>query len=120
MNEVSLTQKVADCALTSLSVQSPMGKLAAVGDASGVITLLQLCDGLVHPGPGEKNLIGQIFERETRREKNLDAIKKQSSRPAGQKDKSATITIDQDAYRSREKAFFNDVGMTGDDLGTTP
>jgi len=120
MNEVSLSQKVSDSALTSLSVQA-QGQLAAVGDADGVITLLQLCDGLVHPMPNEKNLVGQIFERETKREKNLDAIKKQSGRPAGQKDDKAASSagIDQAEYQAREKAFFADVGMKGDDLGTT-
>ena len=35
------------------------GGLAAVGDADGVITLLQLCDGLVHMGSNEKNIIGR-------------------------------------------------------------
>ena len=30
--------------------------------------------GLVHPGPNEKNLLGQIFDRETKREKNLEAV----------------------------------------------
>lgn len=72
MNEVSLSQKVSDCALTSLSVQAS-GGLAAVGDTEGVITLMQLCDGLVQPGSNEKNIIGQMFDRETKREKNLEA-----------------------------------------------
>mmetsp|Transcript_43316 Transcript_43316/g.97778 ORF Transcript_43316/g.97778 Transcript_43316/m.97778 type:complete len:576 (-) Transcript_43316:137-1864(-) len=118
MNEVSLSQKVADCALTSLSVQAG-GQLAAVGDSSGVITLLQLCDGLVHPGPNEKNLIGQLLDRETKREKNLDAIKKQSGRPQNKGESKGQITIDETKYHEREKAFFADVGMTGDDLGTS-
>jgi len=69
MNEVSLSQKVSDNALTSLSVQSG-GQLAAVGDSDGVITLLQLCDGLVQPQPNEKVLIGQMFDREAKRERN--------------------------------------------------
>jgi len=76
MNEVSLSQKVSDSALTSLSVQAG-GSLAAVGDSDGVITLLQLCDGLVQMGPNEKNIIGHMFDRETKREKSLELIKKQ-------------------------------------------
>merc|ERR1711920_1016191 len=92
MNEVSLSQKVSDVALTSLSIQS-QGGLAAVGDADGVITLLQLCDGLVQPGPNEKNLIGQMLERETKRERNLEAIKKQSAQKGGkQEDKNRGST----------------------------
>lgn len=119
MNEVSLSQKVSDCALTSLSVQT-QGSLAAVGDTEGVITLMHLCDGLVHPGSNEKNLIGQMFDRETKREKNLEAIKKQAgqNKDKDQKDR-PTVAIDQVEYQAREKSFFADVGMTGDDLGTT-
>merc|ERR1719262_1647143 len=112
MNEVSLSQKVSDSALTSLSVQAG-GSLAAVGDADGVITLLQLCDGLVHMGPNEKNIIGQMFERETKREKSLELIKKQGSNVKRDKDApvgAVDIHIDKDEYKSREKAFFQEVG----------
>jgi len=117
MNEVSLSQKVSDSPLTCLSVQS-QGGLAAVGDADGTISLMQLCDGLVQPGPNEKNLIGQMFDRETKRERNLEQIKKQGITGKEKATKDADICIDQGAYQSREKSFFQDVGMTGDDLGT--
>lgn len=119
MNEVSLSHKVSDAALTSLSVQSG-GGLAAVGDADGTITLLQFCDSLVQPGSNEKNLIGQMFDRETKRERNLEQIKKQTG--AGKKEKETghkgAVGIDETEYVAREKAFFLEVGMTGDDLGT--
>jgi len=118
MNEVSLSQKVSDYALTSLNVQA-QGGFIAVGDAEGTITLLQLCDGLVDPAPNEKNLIGQMFDRETKREKNLEQIKKQSGAKEPKAEvKNDGITIDQADYQGREKAFFAEVGMTGDDLGT--
>merc|ERR1712151_797897 len=68
MNEVSLTHKVSDYALTSISMQAG-GDLAAVGDSSGVITLLSLCDSLTNMARGEKAFITQMFERETKREK---------------------------------------------------
>merc|ERR1712137_1541520 len=121
MNEVSLTHRVSDSALTSLSVQAG-GQLAAVGDSDGVITLLQLCDGLVQPQPNEKVLIGQMFDREAKRERNLEQIKKQAGQ--GKKDGDAKgaggagVTIDAAEAQAREKAFFAEVGMTGDDLGT--
>jgi hypothetical protein len=35
------------------------GNLCAVGDSGGCITLLQLCEGLTHPQPNEKNIIGE-------------------------------------------------------------
>merc|ERR1712048_992156 len=106
MNEVSLSHKVSESALTSLSLHS-QGTVAAVGDADGVITLLQLCDGLVAPGPNEKNVIGQMFERETKRERNLEQIKKlgaQKGAKAEDKTRGSTC-IDQAEYAAREKAF---------------
>merc|ERR1719375_259581 len=120
MNEVSLTQKVSDHPLTALNVQD-QGSLLAVGDADGNITLLQLCESLVKPGPNEKAVIGQMLERETKREKNLEAIKKQGGGKKKQEEvaENAPKTIDEAEYRAREKAFFAEVGMTGDDHGTT-
>mmetsp|Transcript_112161 Transcript_112161/g.250614 ORF Transcript_112161/g.250614 Transcript_112161/m.250614 type:complete len:177 (+) Transcript_112161:2-532(+) len=118
MNEVSLTQKVSDSGLTCLSVQA-QGSMMAVGDAEGTITLMQLCDGLVHMMPNEKNLIAQMFDRETKRERNLEQIKKQGGTSKGKEGGDrASISIDPNEYQAREKAFFQDVGMTGDDLGT--
>merc|ERR1712190_505018 len=112
MNEVSYSTKISDCSLTALSVQA-QGTLAAVGSTDGAITLMQLCDGLVQPGPNEKNLIGQMHERETKRERNLEAIKKQSAQKGGkQEDKNrGSCCIDQAEYAAREKAFFQEVGM---------
>merc|ERR1712048_261937 len=118
MNEVSLSHKVSESALTSLSLHS-QGTVAAVGDADGVITLLQLCDGLVAPGPNEKNVIGQIFDRETKRERNLEQIKKQAGTKKEAVVKSSTYTIDKDEFNKREKAFYQEVGMNGDELGTS-
>jgi len=125
MNEVSMSVKVQDCALTSMRINPAFtggggGSLLAVGSTNGMITLMQLCDGLVQPGPNEKNLIGQMFDRENKREKNLEAIKKQAAGAKGKETaEKAAVAIDQEQYQAREKAFFADVGMTGDDLGTT-
>jgi dynein intermediate chain 2 len=124
MNEVSLSQRISESALTSLSVQS-QGSLAAVGDAEGSIVLMHLCDGLVNPMPNEKHIIGALFERETKREKNLDAIKKQGGATSHMKksveDQEAArngAQIDKAEYEERERGFFAQVGMSGDDLGT--
>jgi len=120
MNEVSLTQKVSNSALTSIAIPNSSGNLMAVGDADGVITLVQLCDALVNPAPNEKNMIGHMFDRETKREKNLEAIKKAGGikKPDGAGG-AANIAIDEKEYVAREKAFFQELGMSGDELGTT-
>jgi len=98
-----------------MSVQSG-GSLAAIGDANGTITLLQLCDGLIAPGPNEKNIIGQMFDRETKREKSLELIKKQAGQGKKEEKAAAVVEVDIEApdFKAREKTFFQDVGMTGD------
>lgn len=118
MNETVLSHKVSDHALTSLNVQS-QGSLIAVGDADGCISLLQLCDGLTQIQPNEKNALGMIFDRETKREKNLEQIKKQAAgvKKADDAPKPAT-SVDTTEYDAREKAFFAEVGIQGDELST--
>jgi dynein intermediate chain 2 len=124
MNGVSLSQKISDHALTSMAVQS-QGSLIAMGDSAGVITLLQLCDGLVQMQPNEKNIIGNIFDRETKREKNLEALKKAQKKDGGAGDKAEeddmrhAVTIDEKAYVEIEDKFFAAVGMEGENLGTS-
>lgn len=113
MNEVSLTHKVSESALTSLKVQSH-GGLVAVGDAEGTITLLQLCDGLVQPGSNEKPVVGQIFERELRRSRNLEQIKKQAAGKKGDSGPRPTPTVDEAELKAREKSFFAEVGISPD------
>lgn len=73
-NEVAYSHKVGDVALSSVSVQGNAGsggKLVAVGDCNGMISLMELSDGLAASQPNEKAAINGMFERETKREKNL-------------------------------------------------
>jgi dynein intermediate chain 2 len=107
MNEVSLTQKVSDSALTSLKLE-PSGSLMAVGDADGTVTLMQMCDSLVQPAPNERNVLDGIFSRETKREKNLDAIRKATGTKKAQDHAAANITINEEEYRKREAEFLKE------------
>jgi|TARA_B110000908_G_C9805515_1_gene250527 dynein intermediate chain 2 len=45
----------------------------AVGDAEGTVSLVQLSDSLAVPQANERAAIAGMFERETKREKNLNA-----------------------------------------------
>jgi len=114
MNEVSLSQRISDHNLTTINVQS-QGCLAAVGDADGVITLLQLCDGLVQPGPNEKMNVGQIFEREAKREKNLENIKKQAGSKGKEGGERQAIAHNEHEDILREKAFLAEVGINAEE-----
>ena len=64
-------QQISDTRLTSFRVQEA-GRFLAVGAADGSTSLIELCEGLSVMQTNEKQSINQIFERETKREKNLE------------------------------------------------
>lgn len=72
-NAVALSHKVGDQALSSIAVQgstqSGGGRLVAVGDVNGNVSLLEVCESLAVPQANEKTAIGAMFERESKREK---------------------------------------------------
>ncbi len=54
--------------------------MAAIGDADGTVSMMSLCKSL-YESPAhlkEKDQMQQIFEREFRREKNLEQAKRQA------------------------------------------
>ena len=55
--------------MTSIAVNQNM---AAIGDAEGTVAIMKLCPPLYETTPKEKETMFQIFEREMRREKNLE------------------------------------------------
>jgi dynein intermediate chain 2 len=75
-NDPTLSVKVTDKALTSFNIQDS-GRLVTVGASDGSATLMELCEGLATMQPNEKASINQMFERETKREKNLEARAKE-------------------------------------------
>ena len=75
-NEVAYSQKISDSPLTAISVNNNM---AAIGDAEGTVSIMQLCKPLFEPTAREKEAMQQIFERESKREKSLELAKKQAT-----------------------------------------
>jgi len=70
--------------------------------------------------PNEKNILGQIFDRETKRERNLEQIKKLAGMSKGKGEggqSRGSITVNATEAQAREKAFFEDVKMS-DAMGT--
>ncbi|WP_411023593.1 hypothetical protein, partial [Salmonella sp. s51228] len=68
----SLSFKVTEAGLSSISVQEH-GKLVACGSPDGNLTIVELSESLYNLQKNEKNSVTAIFERETRREKILEA-----------------------------------------------
>ena len=86
-NEVAYSHKVSDTALTSISVEGNTqggGKLVAIGDANGTVSLLEVCDSLAQAQHNEKASVNAIFERETKREKNLEVREREVRRARAQ------------------------------------
>eukprot|EP00992_Anisonema_acinus_P002564 TRINITY_DN10920_c0_g1_i1.p3 TRINITY_DN10920_c0_g1~~TRINITY_DN10920_c0_g1_i1.p3 ORF type:complete len:193 (-),score=95.07 TRINITY_DN10920_c0_g1_i1:74-652(-) len=65
-----LSLQVSDYALHTLRLQQD-GRHVAVGGVDGCTSLLELSGGLAEMARDEKNVIGQMLEREAQRDKNL-------------------------------------------------
>ena len=72
-NECAYSQKISDSPLTSIAVNQNM---AAIGDAEGTVSIMSLCKPLYEIANREKEIMQTIFEREFRREKNLEIAKR--------------------------------------------
>ena len=75
-NDPTLSLQVDADGLYSVSVQDS-GSHLATGSVDGSVYLLELSEGLVHMQPGEKQGISQMLDRESKREKNLEARAKE-------------------------------------------
>ena len=86
-NEVVYSHKVGDIPLSAISIQGNSqggGRLTAVGDANGMISLMEVSEGLAMSQSNEKAAISGMFERETKREKNLEMRLKEQKRKTTQ------------------------------------
>jgi dynein intermediate chain 2 len=75
-NEVAYSHKVCDSMLSSIAVQGTSqggGKLIAMGDVTGTVSLLEVCESLAVQQANERKAIDLMFEREMKQEKNLEA-----------------------------------------------
>ena len=70
--QVAYSHKVGDAALSSIAVSSSAGRLVAIGDVNGTVSLLEVCESLAAPQTNEKQAISNMFDRETKQEKNLE------------------------------------------------
>ncbi|KPJ08115.1 Dynein intermediate chain 3, ciliary [Papilio machaon] len=71
-NEAVATLQVSKHGLTKLTPHRK-GQMVAIGDDQGTTFLLNLSDNMTFPDERDKQLVHQIYDRETRREHILDA-----------------------------------------------
>jgi dynein intermediate chain 2 len=77
-NEVAYSHKIGDSMLSSIAVQGSVqghggGKLVAIGDVTGTVSLLEVCESLAVQQGNEKKAIELMFDREMKQEKNLES-----------------------------------------------
>ena len=66
--------------------------MAAIGDSEGSVTLVQLCKALYDDSNTvEKDQMNAIFEREGKREKNLDQAKRQLEKDKAKQPKDTSV-----------------------------
>ena len=117
-NEVAYSQKISDSPLTSIEVNADM---AAIGDAEGTVSIMKLCKPLYEKAPNEKDVMFQILERETRREKTLELSKKKEAEkkpPKKEKDVEAAAKAKEEEVKEHlekiEENFFKKVSVHED------
>lgn len=125
-NAATLTQKISDHPATSIKIQPQTGKQVAIGDEAGTVTIIQLSRGLVELQKDEKQVVQQIFERETRREKNLEIKSAQRKRdqPAAAPAKSGIAPLSlidaedaetREILKRAEEEFYASIQLGGDE-----
>ena len=123
-NKAAYSHKVSDAALSSIGVEGSAqqgGKLVAVGDVHGTVSLLEVCDALATPQPNEKAVVNAMLERETKREKNLGVRELETRRAKAQEEERKRRAQHEEgaqeeerkdeAMRELEREFFDSVGL---------
>jgi len=75
-NDPTLSLQVDDDGLYTVKMQD-QGCLLATGSVDGSVYMLELCEGLAVMQQNEKSSVNQMLERESKREKNLEARAKE-------------------------------------------
>ena len=80
---MAYSHKIGTSALSAIGIEGNTqcgGKLVAVGDVDGSVSILEVSDSLASPQANEKTAIGNMLEREGKREKNLEAREREMKR----------------------------------------
>jgi len=83
-HEPTLSMQVHNDGLYSLKIEPILGQLITTGSVDGSIYLLELSTGLTDMQRNEKKAVADMFERESKREKNLEARAKELRNKAKQ------------------------------------
>jgi dynein intermediate chain 2 len=128
-NDPTFSTKVTDSPLCAIKVEKTTGSLVAIGSKDGTCTILKMSSGLAVPHPDEKNQMGLMFERETKRERNLDQRATVRKREAKDRNKPQPAAFDpfadeEPALREQldkiEAAFYEKLQLNRDGTSSAP
>ena len=110
-NDPTLSLQIDEDGLFTVAMQE-QGSLVATGSVDGSVYMLELCEGLATMQQNEKQSVNQMLDRESKREKNLEARAKEMR----QKEKRATETLESTetkaTWAEQEKAIEDDFWKT--------
>ena len=118
-NDPTLSLQVDSDGLRSIRMQDG-GSLLATGSVDGSVYMLELCEGLSVMQPNEKVQVLQMLERESKREKNLEArakeLRAKEKRAAEQAGHTAAETTPwEESVKEIEEKFWALIGTEGGD-----
>ena len=113
-NDPTLSLQVDGDGLRCVRMQE-QGTLLATGSVDGSVYMLELCEGLAVMQSNEKNSVMQMLERESKREKNLEARAKELKAKAKRAEEAATAGAAEgmpwdETVKTIEEQFWSMVG----------
>ncbi|SOV18957.1 dynein-associated protein, putative [Plasmodium gaboni] len=105
-NQPIIKHKICNCSITEIDSHAN-NKYVAIGNELGDIHILKLGDSFCKNSSEEKNALDELFERESKREKNLEYIRKQLNCVKKTKEylNVQDIEILEDVLRETEKEY---------------
>jgi len=110
-NDPTLSLQIDDDGLFSVAMQD-QGSLVAAGSVDGSVYMLELCEGLAVMQQNEKQSVQQMLERESKREKNLEARAKEMRQKAARMAESQESTESKPSWAEQETAIEADFWKT--------
>ncbi|KAI4835755.1 dynein intermediate chain [Plasmodium brasilianum] len=105
-NEPIIKHKICNCSITEIDAHVN-NKYISVGNEQGDIHILKLGDSFCKNSSEEKNALDELFERESKREKNLEYIRKQLNCIKKKKEylNAQDVQIMDDAVRETDREY---------------
>ena len=110
-NDPTLSLQIDDDGLFTVAMQE-QGSLVATGSVDGSVYMLELCEGLATMQQNEKQSVNQMLDRESKREKNLEARAKEMRQKEKRAAETQESTETKATWAEQEKSIEEDFWKT--------